>query len=461
MNLPSGKHALLYLQTLIETSSDGITIIDASGQVQYWNSHAERIYGIPFKKIKGNYINDFFKEEDLMLLQILKTKEPVFNVYHQPRPDKHVLISSSPILDEQHDQLIGAISIDHDITHIVKLNEKLTLTSAQLQKMKQSVQVMEYTGPFSDLKGKSPAIQKAKEFALKVASTEATVLIQGESGVGKELFSQGIHDGSLRSSEPFIPVNCGAIPEALFESEFFGYERGSFTGAHKEGKPGKIELAHKGSLFLDEIGILPLDMQAKLLRVLQEREVFRIGGSQAKKVDIRIIAATNSDLEDMVQKGLFREDLYYRLNVVTLKIPPLRDRNDDIPLLVQSFADEFSIKYKKQAVKLHTSAINMYTSYDWPGNIRELKNVVERMIIFNEQPTVHANNLSEIFPYIKDRRIPKEGLAHEKALFEKEKITDMLQQTHGNKSAAAKKLGISRVSLYKKLKEYHIEMDFT
>lgn len=314
------EHAMFYLQTLTETSSNAIAIINASEEVQFWNTHAEHIYGIPLNKIQGEKISHFFNKEDLKLLEILETKKPVFNVYHQPRPDKHVLISASPIFD-QNDQLIGAISIDQDITNIVKLNEKLTVTTSQLQKMKQQFHWQEQKEPLSEIKGNSPAIQKAKNLALKVAKTDATVLIEGESGVGKELFAQGIHEVSERKTQPFIPINCGAIPEALFESEFFGYEKGAFTGADKNGKAGKVEMADGGTLFLDEVGMLPLDMQVKLLRVLQEREVLRIGGNISKRVNIRIIAATNSNMAEMVKNGDFREDLYYRLNVVSLHIP--------------------------------------------------------------------------------------------------------------------------------------------
>ncbi|MCY9072570.1 sigma 54-interacting transcriptional regulator, partial [Bacillus inaquosorum] len=295
----SNEHLLYYLNTLIETSSDAITIINSSGKVVYWNSHAQEMYGIPLEDIKNKKISDFFKKEDLKLLEILETNKPVFNVYHQPRPDKHVLISSSPIFDEKQ-ELIGAISIDQDITNIVMLNEKLTLRTTELQKIKQQYKLQKHLDPLSEIKGHSAAIQNAKGLALKVAKTDATVLIYGESGVGKELFAQGIHEASLRKEQPFIPINCGAIPEALFESEFFGYEKGSFTGAHKSGKQGKVEMADGGTLFLDEIGMLPLDMQVKLLRILQEREVYRIGGNTAIKVDIRIVAATNSHLEEMV-----------------------------------------------------------------------------------------------------------------------------------------------------------------
>lgn len=318
--------------------------------------------------------------------------------------------------------------------------------------------MQEQVGPFSEIKGHSGTIQAAKELALKVAKTDATVLIQGESGVGKELFAQGVHEASLRKDQPFIPINCGAIPEALFESEFFGYEKGSFTGAHKDGKAGKVEMADGGTLFLDEIGMLPLDMQVKLLRVLQEKEVSRIGGHASIKVNSRIVAATNSNLEDMIKQGLFREDLYYRLNVVTLKIPSLRERIEDIPILVNNFVQQYCAKYQKEIPTLLASAMEMFTNYQWPGNIRELRNVVERMIIIIDNSTIHAEDIMNIFPATNNNHIGKEGLAQEKAQLESARIKEILIETYGNKSAAAKKLGISRVSLYNKIKQYNIDV---
>ncbi|WP_052245770.1 sigma-54-dependent Fis family transcriptional regulator [Sporosarcina sp. ZBG7A] len=450
------KHLFHYLNTLIETSSDAIIIINTLGEVEYWNSQAEQMYGIPLTTIRNKKIINFFKKEDLKIVEILETKEKVSNVYHLPRPDKHVLISSSPIFDEQ-GNLIGAISIDQDITSIVKLNDKLALTTNELQKIKQQYNLQEQMGPLSGIIGKGVAIQTAKELTQKVAKTDATVLIQGESGVGKELFAKGLHEASLRKEEPFIPINCGAIPEALFESEFFGYEKGAFTGANKDGKPGKVEMADGGTLFLDEVGMLPLDMQVKLLRVLQEREVSRIGGVTSRKVDIRIVAATNSDMESMVKKGLFREDLFYRLNVVSLNVPPLRERIEDISDLVDSLVHEFSTKYNRERPSLLDSAMDMFKNYQWPGNIRELRNIVERMIIFIDKPTIHAEDLIDIIPVTMNNALNKEGLAQEKALLECDRIKETLLETFGNKSAAAKKLGISRVSLYNKIKQYNIE----
>lgn len=446
---------MFYLEALLETTSEAISIVNAKGEVQYWNSQAEQLYGISKEKIIGEKINKFFEKEDLKLLEILMTREPVFNIYHQPLPDKHVRISSSPIFNGA-GELIGAVAIDQDISNIVQLNEKLSLTTTELQKIKQQYNLKAQNGPLANIKGHSAALQTVKALTLKVAKTNATVLIHGESGVGKELFAQGIHEASARSNEAFVPINCGAIPEALFESEFFGYEKGSFTGADKNGKAGKVEKADGGTLFLDEVGMLPLDMQVKLLRVLQEREVSRIGGHAPIKVDIRIVAATNSDLEEMVRTGQFREDLYYRLNVVTLKIPPLRERAEDIPVLMENFFHEFTFNHHKEPPTISENAMALCMNYQWPGNIRELRNVVERMVILIDAASIEPEDLRHVMPQI-ELGIKQSGLAQEKNQLEKERIIEALHETYGNKSAAAKLLGISRVSLYKKIRQYEIE----
>lgn len=460
MNKELNDPIYYYLNTLLDTSSDAIAIINANKEVKFWNAHAEQIYGISKETIVGKNIETFFRKQDLMLLDILNSRESISNLYHQPRPGKHVLINSSPIFNK-YGALIGAISIEDDVTNTVKLNEKLSSTTTELQKVKQQINLQNQSGPFSDIKGNSTPIQKAKDLSIKVARTDATVLIQGESGVGKELFSQGIHEGSLRSNKPFIPINCGAIPESLFESELFGYAKGAFTGADKEGKKGKIELADGGTLFLDEIGSLPLDMQVKLLRVLQEKEVYPIGSNKSKKTDVRIVAATNSDLKAMVEAGEFRDDLYYRLNVVAIEVPPLRDRIDDIPILVEIFMQEFSLKYQRQVPRILKDTLHMFQNYEWPGNIRELRNIVERVILFNEKAILHPQDISELFP-TSNKEMPRKRdlglLEQDKAAMEKNRIIKTLQETYGNKSAAAKLLGISRVSLYKKIKKYNITL---
>lgn len=403
----------------------------------------------------GKNIEHYFKRNDIKLYEILKDKQPVFDVYHQPWPDKHILISSSPVFDRD-GSLIGAISVDRDITATVKLNDELSVTHSKLQDLKQQVINQSKNLPFSNIKGSSKSINQIKASAAKVAKTDATVLILGESGVGKELFAQAIHESSSRKTKPFVPINCGAIPSPLFESEFFGYDKGSFTGAEKGGKAGKLEEANGGTLFLDELGTMPLDIQVKFLRALQEGEVYRVGGTKPIKVDIRVIAATNSMLEKMVEKGEFREDLYYRLNVVPLHIPSLRERLEDVPELVNVFIEEFSIKYQKEIKVLSNDVIELFSLHHWPGNVRELRNFVERLVVMTDDSVLQASEILSMLPA--KEKITLENtpttFQDEISLLEKERIKKVLEKTFGNKTLAAKELGFSRVTLYKKIARY-------
>ncbi|GAB6886539.1 sigma 54-interacting transcriptional regulator [Desulfothermus okinawensis JCM 13304] len=310
--------------------------------------------------------------------------------------------------------------------------------------------------------GKSKPMQDLLNMVSMVAPTEATVLITGESGTGKELIARAIHHGSPRKAGPLVIVNCAALAETLLESELFGHEKGAFTGADKR-REGKFKQADKGTIFLDEIGETSLAMQAKLLRVIQEREIQRVGSDVTIKVDVRIIAATNRDLEEEVKKGRFREDLFYRLNVVTLKIPPLRERREDIPLLAQHFLEKYAAKYKKNIKGFSPIAMDMFLKYPFPGNVRELENIVERAVILlmgdyiteKELPSQLTEN------YIKDTDaisitpsiIPNRPLKE----IEKEAIIATLNACGGNKSEAARRLKINRKTLHKKLKEYGIE----
>lgn len=452
------------LETLLAALDEAISIIDTDGIVVYWNRAAENIYNISQNEIIGKDIQTFFHRADLMNFKVLTSEEPVYDLYHQPRHNMHVLVTTVPIYDEGKN-LIGSMSVEKNITATIKLNEKLSSTSTELQKLKKQMQETQYQDPFHRIKGSSIAITNVIRLAKKVAKTDATVLVLGESGTGKELFAQAIHEDSLRKNEAFIAVNCGAIPQALFESELFGYEPGSYTGADKNGKPGKMELAHKGTLFLDEVGELPLDMQVKLLRALQEKEIYRIGGQKPRKVDIRIIAATNRNLEMMVREGLFREDLYYRLHVFHLDIPPLCERMEDIFELLNTFLKEYASKYKKEIPLLKAEQMAMFYAYSWPGNIRELRNFAERLVVLHEE----GERIEEIAMAF----LPKEAgaisssqtvasplppvytsLAEERQLTEKEKIKQTLEKTYNNKTLAAKELGIARSTLYQKLKKY-------
>ena len=301
------------------------------------------------------------------------------------------------------------------------------------------------------------------EMAQKLAaSSETTVLIEGETGTGKELLAEYIHFLSARASFPFIPINCGAVPRELFESELFGYERGAFTGAAEKGKMGKVEAAEKGTLFLDEVGELPASAQVKVLRVLEEKEFFKIGGTEKRKADVRIIAATNKDLESEVGKGNFRDDLYFRLNVVKLRIPPLRERREDILPLFRFFVDRFNEQFKKGFVKISEEAEERIIAYPWSGNIRELRNTVERIILLEKGHTILANHLSFLTEKagLPDGKtpfkaaIPPQGIILDEV--EKGYIVEALRIKEGNKNQSAKLLGISRSALLYRMEKYGI-----
>ena len=307
--------------------------------------------------------------------------------------------------------------------------------------------------------GRSPVMIRLLETVAQVAPSEATVLITGESGTGKEMIAGAIHHNSPRKTRPFIKINCAAITETLLESELFGHEKGAFTGAYRR-KEGKFRLAHGGSIFLDEISEMSLSMQVKLLRVLQEREITRVGGEEVIQVDVRIIAATNKDLIKEIEIGKFREDLYYRLNVVTLKMPGLRERKEDIPLLAQHFLKIFSEKNSKQMKGFTPQAMDRLLKYDWPGNVRELMNAVERGVVLSRSDYIKEEDLPLIMgDEDPQRREPwKDVVPSGFPLEEVEKATilNMLESTGGNKSEAARRLGITRKTLHKKLKKYGV-----
>jgi nitrogen regulation protein NR(I) len=336
---------------------------------------------------------------------------------------------------------------------------------------RQNVHGPSVDGEKPPLVGQSQAMRQVYEVVGKVADSPSTVLVTGESGTGKELVAQALHRGSSRRDKPLIKVNCAAIPKDLVESELFGYERGAFTGAVGS-KPGRFELADGGTLFLDEIGEIPLEMQVKLLRALQESEFERVGGVKTIRVDVRLIAATNRDLKALIAEGRFREDLYYRLNVVPIALPPLRDRREDIPLLVQHFIEKYDRRLGKKVERMDEEAMQVLLRYLWPGNIRELENLVERSVLFADGPVISAAQLPDSLR----ERLPgpaapiaavgplgaiaapsgasmKEIVRQAQAELERELITRALEETGGNVTRAAKRLQISRKSLQIKMKE--------
>jgi DNA-binding NtrC family response regulator len=322
--------------------------------------------------------------------------------------------------------------------------------------------------------GESNAIKQIYGVVEKVANTPSTVLITGESGTGKELIARALHENSSRHGGPFIKINCAAIPKTLMESELFGYEKGAFTGA-VGAKPGRFELAHGGTLFLDEIGEIPIEMQVKLLRVLQESEFERVGGIKTIKVDVRLVTATNRDLLQEIGAGTFREDLFYRLNVVPIHIPPLRERHEDIPLLVDHFITKFNERLRKQVTSIAPDAIERLVAHSWPGNIRELENLMERTVLFCEEPQIRVSDLppeiSQLAPLPAPVAAPgeaaaaltaaglaagslKEAVRAQTERVERELIQRALDETGGNVTQAARKLKISRKSLQTKMKEF-------
>jgi two-component system nitrogen regulation response regulator NtrX len=318
------------------------------------------------------------------------------------------------------------------------------------------------------LSGVSSAIQKIRELILKAAPTDTTVLIQGESGVGKEIVAKLIHLYSKRAKEAFVEINCAAIPETLIESELFGYEKGAFTGAQSF-KKGKLELAHKGTLFLDEIGDLSLDAQAKLLRVLQEKRFERLGGNKPIEIDVRIISATNKDLLKEIKKGKFREDLFFRINVFPISIPPLRERKEDIPILVEEFLEEFSYKIGCEKKIIKRDALEALIEYDWPGNVRELKNFIERLVIISSSSEISYKDLPSDFKNLikkkeslqenNDPWFEEKNYRLAKLLFEKEFLKRKLLEYGGNISKTAREIGLERAYLQKKIKELNLKAE--
>ena len=392
---------------LMNTLEESVCMVDEAGRVNGWNPAAERLYGIKAPEILGRPLADFFPGRDQCSLRALATGASVHEKLHEPRPDMWVIINAHPI--RMGDRIIGALAVEQDVTTMVRLHEQLDRTTSEYRALEGEISLIRQHGdPFQRIGGRGQAIQRVVAMARRVAASDATVLIRGESGVGKELFARAIHEASERRDKPFVAINCGAIPAALFESELFGYERGAFTGADQKGKSGKLEQAQGGTLFLDEVGELPLETQVKLLRVLQDRRFYRLGSDKPRLADVRIIAATNRNLEEMLRQGRFREDLYFRLDVVTLEIPPLRERLDDLADMVHQFAREFAIRHRRSIKGIEPAVVVAFMEYAWPGNIRELRNVMERLVVLSDDGMIKAEYLP---PAIRRPDLPGLGAA--------------------------------------------------
>jgi len=440
---------------IMDNLHEGICIIDEKGMVQYWNRSSEILYGVPVSKILHHHLGEFFK--NAMGLRVLKSGKRVDNVRHEPTEGKHVILSAVPIFNPN-GKLIAVVTTDRDITEAMKLAKELETEKKKVEFFeKEYKKEISLKYNFSSIIGKNKKIIDAITVAQKVASTSASVLITGKSGTGKEVFAKAIHEASGRSGN-FVAINCSAIPENLFESELFGYVEGAFTGAVKKGKIGKFEFASNGTLFLDEIGDMPLEMQVKILRVLQDGVIFRLGSEKAISTDTRIIAATNKDLMQLIDENKFREDLYYRLAVVQIKLPPLYDRKEDIRDLTNLFLEEISNQEGIEINHIDEKIFNILNQYKWDGNIRELKNVIQRMVVLSNDGKITIDSIPE---YILESAYAKEENSVEAydldgivENIERKTIREVMRIANGNKQKAAKMLKIKRSTLYYKLDKY-------
>ena len=442
------------LMHVIDNIHEAVCVTDKNGVVIFWNKSSEKLYELSRDDIVGSDLVDHFP--NAMIADVLKTHQKYQNVYHAPREGSHVVLSAEPVFIN--DEFVGAVSTDRDITEIKELTTRLEKANETVKYLEKEIQRFSEDA-VGNIIGNSEKLRKKVEVVRQVAKTEATILISGESGTGKEVFSRAIHDESERRGM-FVPVNCSAIPAGLFESELFGYVEGAFTGARKSGKMGVFEMAKNGTVFLDEIGEMPLHMQAKLLRVLQEREVRRVGGEEDIKINTRVISATNRDLKAMVGEGKFREDLYYRLNVVEIDLPPLRERKGDIPVLIFTFLKEFCDKNNRIIPEIDPDVMMILESYKWEGNIRQLKNTVEYLLVMS-----HDNRITrDVIPaYIAGEKETTTDFAEYPMdlndavrKIEIDNIKKALAMADGKKAKAAKILNIPRTTLYYKIEQYKI-----
>lgn len=466
------------LRAMMDHAYEGIIVVDRQGIVQEFNAAYARFLGVPPAAVIGRHVTEVI--ENTRMHVVLETGIPERREI-QYIQGKEMVCNRIPIWRDG--RVVGAVGsvVFQSVSELQDILEKVhALERKHHWRVKHSAPSRAgYT--FDHIIGTSPAIRKVKEMAHRAARSRSSVLLLGESGTGKELFAEAIHYASPFAHGPFVGVNCAAIPDALLESELFGYEEGAFTGARKGGKPGKFELAQGGTLFLDEVADLPISAQAKLLRVLQEKEVERLGGTSTRPVDIRMVAATNAPLLQWVREGRFRKDLYYRLNVIALDIPPLRARREDIPELAEYHLARLCATYGIPRKTIAPKAMRYLMEYDWPGNVRELVNLLERCVALVSEDVLDVGVLRDVgflqdiyssnanafqsgwaqAQEQKERGSPEgnvqTGWRGSVAEAEREMLKQILIQTAGNRTEAARRLGIHRSTLYKKIKRYGLD----
>lgn len=434
------------LQAVLNSIADGVFTVDTQWQITSFNPAAERIIGYQKEEVMNKPCHSIFRSpacsEDCPLRRTLESGQSICNFEMEILNSRgHVIpisVSTALLIDEE-GEVMGGVETFRDLSLIKTLSEELQERHS-----------------FGNIIGENAQMQEIYNLLKMVSETFSTVLIQGETGTGKELVARAIHYNSPRKDHPFIKVSCAALPETLLESELFGYKKGAFTGAIKD-KPGKFELAHGGTIFLDEVGEISIPIQSKLLTVLEDREFEPLGGTETVKVDVRIIAATNRNLKEAVEKGQFREDLYYRLNVIPIILPPLRERADDISLLVNYFIAKFNQKMGKEIISVSSRAMALLMDYPWPGNVRQLEHALEHAFIHCSQRIIEVEHLPQEIRG-GETNLVKMVLGSSKPFDEVERqvILETLRQNHGNQEKTAQALRISRTTLWRKLKKYAI-----
>lgn len=460
--LEDEKMTALLLGDAVE---DGICIVDTNGVVTSINHAYTEITGITEAEILGKTIRELLDTNaftNAVSYEVLEKKQKVSAMATVRKGNKQVLLVGTPFLDEN-GNVVKVITVMRNMTELVRLKEELEDAERKKQQYKEELNSLKRERTENNFVGNGASILRVKELINHVAQTDATVLITGETGSGKEVVAREIFKKSKRKDGPYVKVNCSAIPENLLESELFGHVKGAFTGADKKDKKGLFEIANNGTILLDEIGDMPMKLQTKLLRVLQEREITRVGGTESIKIDIRVIVSTNEMLEELIKKNLFRADLYYRLNVFPIKLPSLRERRDDIPDIAAAFLTKFNRLYDKNK-SYSNSAISSLMKYDWPGNVRELENIVERMVIISPSKTLTGNDVESIIHVGEKKQSPENpinfreiSLRDAVRAYEKEILIRALKE-YGSSYAVAEVLKTTQPTIVRKAQSLGIPL---
>lgn len=436
-------------------------LVNSDGRIVYINDKYTRLLGTTQAQSVGKLAKDIIPNTRMHLL-LEKGEDEVGSImrFYDHQQGKEVILVCNRFIIRNEGKIVGAVAFTtlNDLDEINQLKHELIKIQIENEVIKEKLSLLK-SNPIDKIVGTSQAIKAIKQQILEYSSSNLPILLLGETGVGKEVFANAIHESSNRALNNFVKINCCAIPSDLLESELFGYEEGAFSGASRGGKIGKFELANKGTILLDEIGEMPINLQAKILRVLQENEVVKVGGSKTIELNTRLICSTNCNLTDLVRNKTFREDLYYRINVIEIHIPALRDRKDDIPSLCEVFIKEVNALEGLSVQGLSENALERLQAHYWPGNVRELKHVIQRAAVHCKEGVLKASHFSfmsnlDFTGYLQDT---VSTLRTKKEQLEKSEIIQALEQAHGNRSKAAKALNIDRSLLYRKLKFYGIE----